>query len=114
MCAPPDRRDGWHSLRQDQRLQQAHRKAAGRRAGELPCAHIFGCSCAYHAAAPCTTLLAADITGWQGHRGLLHVAQDAFYRNLTADEARDIASFNFDHPSVSICTGIACSCLLQA
>ncbi|KAK9822248.1 hypothetical protein WJX81_006249 [Elliptochloris bilobata] len=33
------------------------------------------------------------------HRKLLHVAQDSFYRNLTAAEARDIASFNFDHTS---------------
>ena len=49
MCAPhdsspasavPDRRDRWDSLWQNQRLQQAHRKAAGRRAGELPCARM--------------------------------------------------------------------------
>lgn len=61
----------------------------------------------------CTPLPAADTAGRQGHRGLLHVAQDAFYRNLTADEARDIASFNFDHPSVSVCAGSCPCCSLR-
>jgi len=36
----------------------------------------------------------------QGYNGLLHVAQDSFYRDLSAEEARNIGAFNFDCPSV--------------
>lgn len=33
------------------------------------------------------------------HQGILSLPQDCFYRNLTDDEQKDIANFNFDHPS---------------
>lgn len=35
----------------------------------------------------------------QEHKGILSLPQDCFYRDLTPDEAANIKSFNFDHPS---------------
>ena len=31
-------------------------------------------------------------------RGVLSISQDCFYRNLSADQRANIASYNFDHP----------------
>lgn len=32
------------------------------------------------------------------HRGILSISQDCFYRDLSPEERRNIAGYNFDHP----------------
>lgn len=34
----------------------------------------------------------------QGPHGLVNIAQDSFYRDLTPSEAANVKAYNFDHP----------------
>jgi len=47
----------------------------------------------------CSKIIAGLVQNKMEHKGILSLPQDCFYRDLTPEEAANIKSFNFDHPS---------------